>query len=63
MSETSAKNGFNAKEVFIQAAKILYLEHLKFKRRGNIPGRTINNNTPMKINKENEPKRQKGGCC
>ena len=62
MNETSAKNGFNAKEVFIQAAKILYLEHLKYKSKG-IPGRNFNNNIPVKINKENEPKRKKGGCC
>ena len=31
VNETSAKNGFNVKEVFIQASKVLYLEHLKYK--------------------------------
>ena len=66
-NETSAKSGFNAKEVFIQAAKVLYLEHLKFKNRGinsgnqNVNNR--NNNIPMRINKENIPERKKGGCC
>ena len=63
VNETSAKNGFNAKEVFIQAAKILYLEHLKYKNRGNIPGRNFADNVAVKINKEKEPKREKGGCC
>jgi len=65
VKETSAKSGFNAKEVFIQAAKILYLEHLKYKRRGNIGGNSNfnnnNNNIPVKI--KTEPKRNKGGCC
>jgi small GTP-binding protein len=66
-NETFAKSGFNAKEVFIQAAKVLYLEHLKFKNRGinsgnqNVNNR--NNNIPMRINKENIPERKKGGCC
>ena len=30
--ETSAKTGFNAKEIFIQAAKVLYKEHNKNKK-------------------------------
>ena len=65
VKETSAKSGFNAKEVFIQATKILYLEHLKYKRRGNIGGNSNfnnnnNNNIPVKI--KTEPKRNKG-CC
>ena len=35
--ETSAKTGFNAKTVFIEAAKILYEEHLKLKDRVSRP--------------------------
>ena len=65
-NETSAKSGFNSKEVFIQAAKILYLEHMKYKNRGNISGKRIinnNNNIPAKINRDNSSKRKKGGCC
>jgi len=63
-SETSAKNGINAKEVFIEAAKILYSEHLKYRGKnikkltsdgGNIP-------VPVKISK-NKNMRRKGGCC
>jgi len=30
--ETSAKTGFNAKEIFIEAAKVLYKEHNKYKK-------------------------------
>ena len=66
-NETSAKNGFNAKEVFIQAGKVLYLEHLKYKSNTNInKNRNRNNNNnivPVQVNRENEPKRKKEGCC
>jgi len=31
--ETSAKNGYNAKNVFIEAAKTLYRDYLKYKDR------------------------------
>lgn len=30
-AETSAKTGFNAKEIFKEAAKLLYEDHLKYK--------------------------------
>ncbi len=30
-SETSAKTGFNAKQMFKEAARILYQDHLKYK--------------------------------
>ena len=33
--ETSAKNGLNAKEIFFEAAKLLYDDHLKYKARAN----------------------------
>ena len=39
--ETSAKTGFNAQNVFIQAAKELYKSHLEYKDRASRPG-TIN---------------------
>lgn len=29
--ETSAKNGMNAQKVFVEAAKVLYLDYLKYK--------------------------------
>ena len=61
-SEASAKSGLNAQEVFIEAAKLLYNEHLKYKARanksdpngGDVP-------IPMKINKNQGERKQ--GCC
>ena len=65
-NETSAKLGSNTKEVFIQAAKVLYLEYLKYKKRGDKygPGNLNNNNNiPTKINKGKSSKRKNEGCC
>ena len=59
--ETSAKSGLNTKEVFIEAAKLLYNEHLKYKVRANKNSNVGNNKIPIKINK-NQPER-KQGCC
>ena len=60
-SETSAKSGLNAQEVFIEAAKLLYAEHLKYKARGNKTD-TVEENVqrPVKINNKTE---RKTGCC
>ena len=63
-SETSAKSGLNAQEVFIEAAKLLYSEHLKYKARanktdvngGNVP-------MPIKIDKNKGKGERKQGCC
>ena len=63
VKETSAKTGFNAKEVFIQAAKVLYLEHLKYKNKANLTSTKYNLNTNAKIDKGNAPKRKKDSCC
>ena len=62
-SETSAKNGINTKEVFIEAAKLLYTEHLmyqennskKLENESNIP-------IPDKSSNKNDIKREKR-CC
>ena len=63
-SEASAKNGINAKEVFIEAAKLLYLEHLKYKdstfqKLGNYNKDVL---IPVKVSKK-KSNRKKGGCC
>ena len=60
VNETSAKTGFNAKEVFIQAAKVLYLEHLKYKNKVNLATKY---NLNSKIDKGNAANRNKEGCC
>ena len=63
-SETSAKSGFNAKEVFIEAAKLLYSDSLKYKE-GNY--KDINDNdyvpNPVRVTKSKKNIRKKGGCC
>ena len=58
-SETSAKNGINAKEVFVEAAKLLYSEHLKYKENKNKLVRSYLPK-PTKLNRNN---RKKEGCC
>ncbi len=63
VNETSAKTGFNAKEVFIQAAKVLYTEHLKYKNRANLSSIKYNLNANEIIGKGNATKRKKEGCC
>ena len=60
--ESSAKSGMNVKEIFVEAAKLLYNEHLKYKARanksdpngGDVP-------IPMKISKNQGDRKQ--GCC
>jgi len=70
--ETSAKTGFNARNIFIEAAKLLYEEHIKYKdnlsrldsattsvaRFSNQP-ETLNIMTPEEYD-ETKPKRR---CC
>ena len=58
--ETSAKTGLNAKEVFIQAAKLLYKEHEKYKEKKN--AESGNEGTNAKLNKGKMEDR-KQGCC
>jgi small GTP-binding protein len=62
--EASAKTGLNAKEVFNEAAKILYEEHKRYKMRAtNNNSQQDNNNkaVPTKLKKV-EQNRNKG-CC
>ena len=63
-SEASAKNGINAKEVFIEAAKLLYLEHLKYKDSTFQKLGSDNKDVliPVKVSKK-KSNRKKGGCC
>ena len=60
--EASAKTGLNAQEVFIEAAKLLYSEHLKYKSRANktdIEGGNVQ--VPIKIDRNKGERKQ--GCC
>ena len=54
-SETSAKTGMNAQELFIEAAKLLYKDYTKYRAdRKKIVGQTLNTDN-------NKPKKK--GCC
>ncbi len=71
--ETSAKTGFNAQNVFIQAAKELYLTHLEYKDRNagkpspvptNPFQQEISGNILLGDEEEEDSKpRKKKGCC
>ena len=69
--ETSAKTGFNAQNVFIEATKLLYEQHLQFKERisrpdnlENVVGVDANKNIVMEtIEEEESNKGRKKGCC
>jgi small GTP-binding protein len=69
--ETSAKTGFNAQNVFIEATKLLYEQHLQYKDRisrpdtlGNVVGDEVNKNIAMEtIDEEEGNKNRKKGCC
>jgi len=64
-SETSAKAGINAKEVFIEAAKLLYGEHLKYKVRNvkKLDNEKDKVPIPIKVTKDKKNNRKKGKCC
>lgn len=63
--ETSAKTGFNARNVFIEAAKCLYKENLKYKDKMSRPESVVSNNShklPMPQPPHKVPETKKG-CC
>ena len=65
--ETSAKTGFNARNVLVEAAKLLYKDYLKYKE---IEEKKANNKTDdhiieknKKLANNNKNKKEKKGCC
>ena len=60
--ETSAKTGFNAKEIFAEAAMILFNDYTKYK---NIKGQKIGAmlKTENKDKNNNNDKKKKKQCC
>ena len=66
--ESSAKTGFNAKKVFIKAAKVLYDEHLKYKNiednaNPNSGEQNEGGDTAEKLRPVGVKKKKKKGCC
>ena len=68
--ETSAKTGDNAQEVFIQAAKQLYLFHFEYKDRASrlssiipTPYQELNSHILLGDDDEDNKPRKKKGCC
>ena len=70
--ETSAKTGFNAQNVFIQAAKELYITHLEYKdrasRMGSMAPSPYQQDMNMNLNNimlddDDEKPRKKKKCC
>jgi GTPase SAR1 family protein len=57
--ETSAKTGFNTQELFVQAAKVLYDDYMKYKQKSKTPTtERIKIEQPKVVAQE-----PKGGCC
>ena len=52
--ETSAKTGFNVQELFVEAAKLLFEEHSKYKKNIKKTGEKLKSNREVK---------KKKGCC
>lgn len=62
LCETSAKTGQRAQEVFIEAAKILYKEHLKYKTRSK-PGNETGDSVPTPLKSGGGDSQRKKSCC
>ena len=65
--ESSAKTGFNAQKIFIEAAKILYEDYLKYQDKNDISRASIGSFKPINQNNNNKivppSKPNSGGCC
>lgn len=64
--ETSAKTGFNAQKIFVEAAKILYEDYLKYKEKSDPRTSSVGSFRPLHDTKpkegENESTKKKK-CC
>ena len=61
--ETSAKTGYNAKNVLMEAAKVLYRDYLTFEQKSGGSKNNKNDNKIMKQQLINKDKKAKKGCC
>ena len=56
--ETSAKTGLNTQEIFVEAARVLYFDYMKYKRKNRKPSER------EKLKKDVVKKeKEKSGCC
>ena len=60
--ETSAKTGYSARNVLIEAAKLLYADYLKYADSNPQPKNNQNNDN-VKIGGKDKDKEKKKGCC
>jgi len=58
--ESSAKDGKNVEHIFVEAAKLLYNDYIKFKKGNPLIGR--NKSTDNKLKKHSN-KKKKSNCC
>ena len=58
--EVSAKSGFNAQNIFIEAAKILYDDYLFYNKNNDISNNKNNETSEININNRNK---KKSKCC
>ncbi len=56
--ETSAKTGLNTQEIFVEAARVLYFDYMKYKRKNRKPSERVKLEKDV-VKKEKE----KHGCC
>ena len=56
--ETSAKTGLNTQEIFVEAARVLYFDYMKYKRKNRKPSERVKLEKDV-VKKEKE----KSGCC
>ena len=56
--ETSAKTGLNTQEIFVEAARVLYCDYMKYKRKNRKPSERVKLEKDV-VKKEKE----KSGCC
>ena len=68
--ESSAKTGVNAQNIFIKAAQTLYEDYIKYQKKAEQSGGSVDNanmnygqiqDNRKKI--DNKPKKKQGGCC
>ena len=58
--ESSAKSGLNTEYIFVEAAKLLYNDYIKYKIGNPLIGR---GKTGKSFQKEDLKKQKKKGCC